>query len=72
MSAGAQGGVSAPAHDVVMRNTTSTARSTTRRLGRGDVAYRLASGGTVIASNPHGRPAGRRLALPASLTRRRP
>ena len=55
-----------------MRNTTSTARSTTRRLGRGDVAYRLASGGTVIASNPHGRPAGRRLALPASLTRRRP
>jgi hypothetical protein len=53
-----------------MRNTTST-RSTTRRLGRGDVAFRLASGGTVVASNPYGRPGGRRLTLPTVLARRR-
>ena len=70
VSAGAQGGVSGWDDDAVMRISTSTS-SSTRRLGRGDVVYRLASGGTVVASNPSGRPTGRWRPLPSTLSRRR-
>ncbi|HKH06077.1 MAG TPA: hypothetical protein VKA65_12995 [Acidimicrobiales bacterium] len=53
-----------------MRISTSTS-SSTRRLARGDVVYRLASGGTVVASNPSGRPTGRWRPLTSTLSRRR-